>query len=309
MKEKGRQAAINRTTKFTELHFGPSLLLTSPTSCSPTTMSAPPSLSFRIQAPLRPSSTPPSRPTSRPAPNDEGDSSDDDLPSNRNRDELVTGFDARGLTKYVLTLSSLARANESRRKTKDVVTAPLLIPSLPNLDWRSAASSKNGGGRKKKREMYVPDNGGRSMAMSGGKKAVGEREVINSTVVVGGLELGVKKEVTVVQEEEMEVVEEKVEVEVVRETEEQRALRELMTGAQAPTEAPPELDIIMPAAAGDVRGPPLEEGDAFKRDLMSRPDEVSSLPSLRRNLIDHLACSQHWKTTHESPLVNSDSHC
>lgn len=64
------------------------------------------------------------------------------------------------------------------------------------------------------------------------------------------------------------------------ETEEQRAMRELLgdAGGSAKTEEA-ELEAIYSAA--DARNGPIEEADAFKRDVDSRPDEVSSLPPLR----------------------------
>ena len=57
---------------------------------------------------------------------------------------------------------------------------------------------------------------------------------------------------------------------VAAETEEQRAIRELMTGDSFAAPAP--LAVILPAAA-DERTAPLDEADAFRRDLLTRPDE------------------------------------
>lgn len=117
---------------------------------------------------------------------------------------------------------------------------------------------------------------------------MGTRDVINTTQVVGGIEFvnrerekaemeGHVQEVQV--EEEVDQVQKEKEKEET-ETEEQKALRELLAGERVD---PPreQVELILPASAsggGDDRSPPIEEGDSFRRDLMSRPDEVTSFP-------------------------------
>lgn len=207
----------------------------------------------------------------------------------------MTGFDARGLTRFVSSLPTardegvvgLETDDQVRRKDAGPKKAvPLVIPSLPNKDWRQAA-----GGKRKKKERYIPDSVGTFKVggppvKAGDEKTqggMGTRDVINSTVVVGGLELGKKEKVEEmeVEEEAVEVVEAVAEVKVVEDTEEQRALRELLAGERV--EGVKELDIILPAA-GDNRGPPVDESDAFRRDVSTRPDEVRSLSSRARKL-------------------------
>lgn len=109
-------------------------------------------------------------------------------------------------------------------------------------------------------------------------------DAINTEEVVGGLE---KRERRI----KMEVDESEAKPELgeagpplpasrtaaqssVAETEEQRAMRELLgeAGGPAKTEET-ELDAIY--SAEDARNGPIEEADAFKRDVDSRPDEVS----------------------------------
>ncbi|KAI5474710.1 G-patch domain protein [Pseudohyphozyma bogoriensis] len=234
-------------------------------------------LSFKIAPPSRPSSSnsnpPPSRSSSSRPParaqawgGDDSDSDEDEL-SKKRKDELVTGFGSKGAETVV----------------KEKKAAPLVIPSLANRDWRKEASAMRAG--KKRKDMYLPDAVG-TMRMATGapgdektQGGMGTRDVINDTVVVGGIE---KKEKKVVTEEngvqmEVDTVEETVDVqevpkEKVAETEEQRALRELMAGEQVQQEQ--QLDAILPAA-GDSRTGPLDEVDAFKRDLQTRPDESS----------------------------------
>lgn len=242
------------------------------------------SLSFRIQAPNRPS------PLSRASNNSKGQQQRDDdfssdsddnlrLPRQR-RDEAVTGFDSNGTT-----------ARDEQKKV-----GPLVIASIPNKDWRNASSSKRS---KVKKERYIPDavgsmrvggsaSTGGATGLPGDEKTqggMGTRDVINDSVVVGGLEMGKKKDTSADTKEEeldvkMEVEEVKLEVKVEESlstiviTEEQRALRELMAGEVVMVEQ--QLEVILPAAA-DSRGPPLDESDAFRQDVLSRPDQVSPI--------------------------------
>lgn len=274
-------------------------------------------ISFKIAAPPRPSSSastprgsaPPPRPSSRnhraQQPEDESDSDDEDglaARARKKRDELVTGFDKEGVTKYVLLPAPSERkqrgeadsnrSSQPYRKHKEVKAAPLVIPSLPNKDWRKAAEEagarRNGGGRKK-REMYIPDAVG---GMRVGGPAVGDgtqgnmgtRDTINSEPIVGGLALGSKKEEVATAGEDgalaMEVEEEvttTVKEEKAPETEEQRALRELMAGNASTTDQAPSVEIIHSAA--DARGSLGDAVDSsastFQRDVHSRPDEAS----------------------------------
>lgn len=269
-------------------------------------------ISFKIAAPPRPSSAPsarPSAPPSRPSnrngrshQQDEDDSDSDDglaSKSRRTKDELVTGFDSDGITKYVHL--SLERAGEQpaeleltccalvNRKHKEQKAAPLVIPSLPNKDWRKAAEqagARKGG--KKKREMYIPDAvggmrvGGPAPA-DGSQGGMGTRDVINSTPVVGGLAFEAKKEaaegevVAMEVDQAVEVPEDQPKPEArAPETEEQRALRELMSGG-ASAEQAPSVDIIHSAAdARGVLGEAVDDSTStFQRDVHSRPDEAS----------------------------------
>ena len=66
-------------------------------------------------------------------------------------------------------------------------------------------------------------------------------------------------------------------------TDEQKALRELLAG-ETKGEDEEMSDLVLLSAADD-RGGPLDESDAFKRDLDSRPDEVSLLSSSSRPFI------------------------
>ncbi|GAA6009847.1 hypothetical protein JCM10207_002130 [Rhodosporidiobolus poonsookiae] len=265
-------------------------------------------ISFKINAPPRPSSAassaPPSRPSSaarsRPphsaTPTDDHSDDDEDGEDNgrfgrlqeRDRkrprlgqgDEEVVEFGRNGAT----------------AKNAKPTTGPLVIPALPNKDWRKAAEELRAGRNpnRKKRDMYIPETGG-SMRMGRGLEdrpsgagaaapVTADVDAINTEEVVGGLERPVKKERTGTEDRVEQVREEVAQVEVaspapappaprVAETEEQRALRELLGGAAGAKEEEAELEAIQMAA--DDRGGPVSEEQAFKRDLESRPDEAS----------------------------------
>lgn len=147
---------------------------------------------------------------------------------------------------------------------------------MPNKDWRKAATA-NG---KKKKERYIPDavgsmriggtdSSGKPQATQGG---MGTTDTINNTVVQGGLAVSVAKTPVEQVEVAMEVDAAPAAVAAV-ETLEQKALRELLAGEKPEEDSGPDLVLL---SAADNRGGPLDEGDAFKRDLESRPDEVGA---------------------------------
>lgn len=170
-----------------------------------------------------------------------------------------------------------------------------------------------------KKELYLPDSGGNMKMGSGGvvsQGGLGTKDVINDKVVVGGLE-HIKRSTTIIEKEkvEMEVEEETVVVQVSErkvENEDERALRELRAGDTI--QEAEEIQAILPAAA-DNRLKPLDEASAFRRDVETRPDEVSPLspplPPLTRILtltlppttvIIRRLCSNSSRTIRFSPV-------
>ncbi|KAL8280928.1 hypothetical protein RQP46_006607 [Phenoliferia psychrophenolica] len=239
---------------------------------------------FRIQRPDQASSSrpaPSSRPSSSsrappPAWRNDDDSSEDEAPP---KDELVSGFDAKGGLK-------------AKDAKLDPRAASLTIASIPNRDWREAATAR-GAGKKKKKDRYIPDAvggmrlGGQGVpqdARQATQGGMGTTDTINSTPVVGGLSTEAKPEPTIsaVPPEQMDLDQPEKPASgddeqappplaaTPAETEEQRAIRELISGGHVPAPAP--LSVILPAAA-DERTAPLDEADAFRRDLLTRPDE------------------------------------
>ncbi|GAA5887133.1 hypothetical protein JCM6882_009458 [Rhodosporidiobolus microsporus] len=254
-------------------------------------------ISFRIQAPSRPSSAsaPPSRPSSAasrarpPHSTSHRDDDDDDEEEDEGAFGAAGGRDRKRprLDKGDEEVVEFGRNGATSKNPKAAPSGPLVIAALPNKDWRKAAeelrAGRNIGGRKKK-EMYIPEaSGGMKMAGSGGGQGGGNAaptenvDKMNTEEVVGGLEQPTKKTAPAA-EQEIGVVEEKLASRAAAapqqpETEEQRALRELLGEEAAKKLEPAELDAIVSAA--DARGGPVSEEQAFKKDLESRPDEAS----------------------------------
>ncbi|ESK93661.1 g-patch domain protein [Moniliophthora roreri MCA 2997] len=174
------------------------------------------------------------------------DSSDED---EEIQDELVTGFDKFGV--------------ERLNKPKKAPEGPLIIPALKNRDWREIAKKRRTTGQ------FVPESAkaGKDGA-DGSVGGLGTRETTGTGPVLSGLQVK-KKEVVAVKEEDAEmaevmVKEEKVEVEKVEETEDQRALRAILAGADGDG----ELDLMeIPMT--------ISEADAYKQDVGDLPDSAS----------------------------------
>ncbi|BGP44155.1 DNA primase large subunit Spp2 [Rhodotorula kratochvilovae] len=265
-------------------------------------------ISFKISAPLRPttssagsSSAPLSRPASsnaqrRPAPASRdsgrgGDSSDDD------DEEGVAGARGHGARKRARLddgeeVVEFGKDGARSKHARAPPAAPLVIPALPNKDWRLAAEDMRAarGAPRKKKALYLPDAGG-GMSMSARAGAAGAAPVdeamadrVNDKEVVGGLEQPVKRERPAPEAatalnapapapapvpQQQQQAQERAPL-----TDEQRALRELLGGAEgAEGDEPPEVDAIV--SAPDARTGPPDEGDAFRQDVHSRPDQAS----------------------------------
>lgn len=170
---------------------------------------------------------------------------------------------------------SVALPLSLRRRSGRKALKPAIIPSLPNKDWRKAAKDKQ-------KERYIPDAVGsmrlNSTPLNGAQKTqgnMGTRDVINSVAVVGGL--AVRPTPPTLDSPALPLPDNDEIMTpappTLQLTDEQRALRELLAG-ETKNEDEEMSDLVLLSAA-DNRGGPLDESDAFKRDLESRPDEVS----------------------------------
>lgn len=179
-----------------------------------------------------------------------------------------------------------------------------MIAALPNKDWRKAAEELRAGrNTSRRKQLYIPEAAGGGMSMQRGDTAKSAAsaagvDAINTEEVVGGLSARPALPPSGRTEEAVEQVRQEVaavdvstptsevnagqdQVEDLRRpppppglSEEQRALRELL-GHDATAETEQIPDAIL--SAPDNRGGPLDETEAFKRDVDTRPDEVSMI--------------------------------
>ncbi|GAA5962839.1 hypothetical protein JCM3765_001541 [Sporobolomyces pararoseus] len=260
-------------------------------------------ISFKITAPGRPtsaaSSAPPSRPqsrtTSRHNSHQRGGatavSEDDSEPEDGDAFRRASGRDNKRRKVDEEEVIEFGKDGATSKHGKPQPAAPLVIPALPNKDWRKAAEELRAGRKPgKKRELYLPERGG-GMKMRDGDASgepstplsAADVDAINTEEVVGGLERRERRTQMEVDESEPKPEFEEATPTSTstsaappkqEETEEQRAMRELLgeAGGPAKTEEA-ELEAIY--SAEDARNGPIEEADAFKRDVDSRPDEAS----------------------------------
>ncbi|KAF7315242.1 G-patch domain-containing protein [Mycena indigotica] len=181
------------------------------------------------------------------------DSSDEE---DESRDELVTAFDAMGAQ----------RLHERKKES----TGPLVIPALKNRDWRELARKRRTAGQ------FVPESAKATTGQDGSVGGLGTRDTINSGPARSGIYVKTKTQetegaTTVEQEEEVDMVDVKEEV-VEEETEDQKALRAILSEANGVgPNATPIADII----------PSISEADALKQDVEELPD-VASLEDYAR---------------------------
>ncbi|PAV24016.1 hypothetical protein PNOK_0108400 [Pyrrhoderma noxium] len=187
------------------------------------------------------SSRPPSR-TSAP------DSSDEE---EEGVGEIITEFDQQ-------------RLNGKKDK------GPLVIPALANRDWREVAR------KRKAVEMFVPASGAAKIGADGSVGGLGTTDTINSGPELSGLVKMEKKMKMDVDATEGTVTQEVTASTVVHtETDDQRALRALI--AEANGEHDSSNDLVIPSIPlndGDLFRP-KDEADAFRRDVVTRPDQAS----------------------------------
>ncbi|KAI6030634.1 DExH-box splicing factor binding site-domain-containing protein [Pisolithus orientalis] len=186
------------------------------------------------------------------------DASDDDGTSVE--EDLITEFDQ----------FSVQRA--SNKKSKAPVPASLVIPSLPNPDWREAARKRRAAAQSntlRSRSIFVPDSARATTGADGSVGGLGTRDTINSGPQLVGLQVSKREKIgpsegvveqtgtttTAVTES---TDEHSMEVE---ETEDQRAIRALLAGEDGSS-----VDIDA------IPIPAVTETDALLQDVDALPD-------------------------------------
>ena len=231
-------------------------------------------------------SRPASFAVSRPGPSSRapvfGHDSDND--SADDKDELISGFDARGR-------AVVSRSNGSTSRSSAVSSKGLVIPSQPNKDWKQEAARLRGN---KRPSTYLPDE-----AKSNGPALTPEqsREADRMTAVVtGGLSIkpSISSSGTITPRTEVAnalastslasaapspLASGPITLITEQPSADELALKELLQGANGETDQVQQLDAILQAKDSFAVGQAKEqdEQDSFKRDIESRPDTVRLL--------------------------------
>lgn len=210
--------------------------------------------------------------------------SDDSSDEEEDVDEIVTGFDEFGVQRCVLfqslqcSGSQLTAAFPSgnhfcRLKFKEP-EGPLVIPALQNRDWRDA---------RKRKAIFIPGGGQTATGADGSVGGLGIRDSINSGPQLSGLiraEKRVKMEVDSDGLEVADILTTEVvttqEPEVEEQTEDEKArLAILASLTKTEGDDGPTIDAI-PIIGGNDWGRPESETEAYRRDVLTRPESVST---------------------------------
>jgi G-patch domain len=210
-----------------------------------------------------------------------GDSDDED--DDAATDELVIGFDAMGAQRWVAAEASQNTFSYHSPKSLHAVhsvqgvavkSGPLIIPAIPNKDWRAAARQRKG---------YRPDEGKIKVGVDGSQGGMGTKDAINSGPQQSGLIVYKKRKIEEDSDGDlkMEAKEEKdlpPKAEDKAMTDEQRAVNALLVAAKQASEGAPmeemPLEAIPMTDSVDWRQP-KSETDAYREDVATRPDSAS----------------------------------
>ncbi|KAK0226040.1 DExH-box splicing factor binding site-domain-containing protein [Armillaria fumosa] len=173
------------------------------------------------------------------------DSSDED---DEEQDELVTAFDRFGAQRFCVHRAI---------KPKKAHQGPLVIPALKNKDWRELAR------KRRSANQYVPASGQARTGVDGSAGGLGTRDSINSGPVLSGLQM--RKKVVKVEQDVGQEMEVQVEDVTMEETEDQAALRAILSGDTEGIDGP-QVDIIPT---------PVSEGDAYQQDINELPEPAT----------------------------------
>jgi G-patch domain len=210
-----------------------------------------------------------------------GDSDDEE--DDAATDELVIGFDAMGAQRWVAAQASQNTFPHHSPKSLHVVhsaqgvtskSGPLIIPAIPNKDWRAAARQRKG---------YRPDEGKIKVGVDGSQGGMGTKDTINSGPQQSGLIVYKKRKIEEDSDGDlkMEAKEEKdipLKIENEAMTDEQRAVNALLIAAKQASEGTPmeemPLEAIPMTDSVDWRQP-MSETDAYREDVATRPESAS----------------------------------
>ncbi|KAF8592340.1 hypothetical protein K439DRAFT_1400067, partial [Ramaria rubella] len=172
--------------------------------------------------------------------------------------EAVTGFDQSGAQRCVELLH-----------TKPEPDGPLVIPALANRDWRAVARIR--------KQIFIPDGSATSRGKDGSQGGLGTRDSINSGPQVAGLVRRKQQESAAVSEGIVNVESQEVSLEEVLETaeenEDELARRALLATATGDEDGNGFIIDAIPVTSNNYA--PLDEIDAYKQDVVTRPDSAT----------------------------------
>ena len=185
------------------------------------------------------------------------------------RRERISGFDGSGRS-----TGSVQSSNLQHRliNSGDRAERPLIIPSAPNRDWREASRQRvptyNPDARRPQPTQEVPRD-----RIGDGAPRSGLRYAIKTEV--DDLGIGVKVERDLEIDLNPNGVVAKVEGVVAVKTEplslDEQALREVLAGEGPSAEERRQRELVIALGSGDN----LSEDEAYKRDVVDLPEEVS----------------------------------
>lgn len=213
-----------------------------------------------------------------------GDSDDEEDAAT---EELVVSFDAMGAQRCVIA-TRLPQSVSSYHSPEsfdafhsahgDVVKKEqLVIPSIPNKDWRAAARQRKG---------FKPDNSKIKVGADGSQGAMGTRDTINSGPQQSGLIVYKKRKIEGdaqdvdgdLKMEPKETEEDTSTAEDEAMTDEKRAVNALLAAAKQASEGTPveemTLEAIPMPESVDWRQT-KSEAEAYREDVATRPDSAT----------------------------------
>ncbi|KZS91781.1 hypothetical protein SISNIDRAFT_413567 [Sistotremastrum niveocremeum HHB9708] len=199
----------------------------------------------------------------RPTPSSRGTSSEND----EEEKEIISGFDKFGVQ----------RCETAKNRFKK--EGPLVIPALKNRDWRQNARVK--------KERFIPGAGAVKTGADGSVGGLGTKDSINSGPQMAGLHFSKKNlgvdavkqegdgdgDVTMKTEDSQEQGREEVKKEEPL-SEDQLAIRALLASATKEGDDEPSIGAI-PLSSNSFRSFPETETDAYRTDVVTRPDSAS----------------------------------
>ncbi len=214
----------------------------------------------------------------------------------RPREERLEGFRngrAHGSVAFLMHQSTADLGRSGERPAE-----PLVIPAIPNRDWRQSSTRRT--------PSFRPEDSGRNGPIETYERS-GDQPARSGIRNEVRMEVGMNGETGKVEQTEEAVLPDGsastsiVSVKAEPLSLEEQALRAILAGdAQQESEEERAQRELVIAMGGDGATTPMSEDEAFKRDVATLPKEVSSpKPLSLRPLLTHL--SHHWTTTMPYP--------